>query len=87
MIRPWDLNLAAINLPITTQQQRIGDAISSYGIGEEDKRFDAHRWASARATIVQAEQSVYEKISELTSGTKDTMKSVHNSTSTIRQKV
>jgi hypothetical protein len=70
MIRLWDLNTAAI----TTQQQRIEEAILSYGTAEKDQFFDARRWA----TVVLAEQSAYEKIFELTSGTKDTMKTVHD---------
>ncbi len=64
--RLWDLNTAAI----TTQQERIEEAITSYRMAEKDQFFDACRWA----TVVQAEQSAYEKSFELTSGTKDTMK-------------
>ncbi len=74
MIRLWDLNTAAI----TTQQhwQRIEEAISSYGIAENDQFFDARRWA----TVVQAERSAYEKSFGLTSGTKkNTMKTVYDS--------
>ena len=70
MIRLWDLNTAAI----ITQQQRIEEAILYYGTAEKDQFFDARRWA----TVVLAEQSAYEKIFELTSGTKDTMKTVHD---------
>ncbi len=70
MIRLWDLNTAAI----TTQQQRIEEAISSYGMAEKDQFFEVRRWA----TVVQAKQSAYEKIFELTSGTKDTMKTVYD---------
>ncbi len=33
MIRLWDLNTAAI----TTQQQRIEEAITSYGMAEKDQ--------------------------------------------------
>ena len=39
MIRLWDLNTAAI----TTQQQRIEEAILSYGTAEKDQLFDARR--------------------------------------------
>ena len=41
---------------------------------EKDQFFDARRWA----TVVLAERSAYEKIFELTSGTKDTMKTVYD---------
>jgi hypothetical protein len=72
MIRQWDLNTAAK----TTQQQRIEEAILSYGTAEKDQFFDARRWA----TVVQAERSAYEKSFGLTSGTKkNTMKTVYDS--------
>jgi len=70
MIRLWDLNSAAV----ATQLQRIEEAILQWGIGDKDRHFDARRWA----IVVQAERSAYEKIYELMSGTKDTMKSVHD---------
>ncbi len=70
MIRLWDLNTAAI----TTQQQWIEEAITSYWIAEKDQFFDARRWA----TVVQAALSAYKKIFELTSGTKDTMKTAND---------
>ncbi len=70
MIRLWDLNSAAV----ATQHQRVKEAISLWGIGDKNQHFDARRWA----TVVQAEWSAYEKIYELMSGTKDTMKSVHD---------
>jgi hypothetical protein len=54
MIRLWDFNTAAI----TTQQQRIEETITSYGIADQDQFFDARRWA----TVVQAERSAYVKI-------------------------
>ncbi len=79
VIRLWDLNSAAI----TTQQQRIEVVISSFGIGEEDQHFNARRWA----TVVQPELTAYEKIYELTSGTKDTMKSVHDTSILLLQVV
>ncbi len=70
MIRLWDLNTAAI----TTKQQRIEEAILSYGTAEKDQFFDARRWA----TVVLAERSAYEKIFELKTVIKDTMKTVHD---------
>ncbi len=74
MIKLWDLNTAAI----TTQQQRIEEAILSYGTAEKDQFFDALADARRWATVVLAERSAYEKIFELTSGTKDTVKTVHD---------
>ncbi len=38
VIRLWDLNSAAIN----TQQQRIEEAMSYFGMGEKDQHSDAH---------------------------------------------
>ncbi len=53
--------------------KKLMPAISSYEKGDKDKKIDAHRYA----TFAQAEWSAYEKIYELTSGPKDTMKAQH----------
>jgi hypothetical protein len=56
-----------------TQLQRIETAIGYWGNGAKDQHFDPHQYA----TVVLAEFSAYEKVHELTSGPKDTKKSVH----------
>jgi hypothetical protein len=79
LYKHYELNpLASI-----TQYQRVEDVISSYGYGGKDQIFDALRFA----TILLQERSAYEKIFELTSGKKDTIKSVHETSIRLLQQV
>ena len=67
--KKWALN----SIARVTQPQRIVLWEEYRPMGKDkDRYFDAHRWANE----VQAERSAYEKIYELTSGPKDTKKSV-----------
>ena len=66
-----------------TQYQRVEDVISSYGNGGKDQIFDVFKFS----TILQQERSAYEKIFELTSGPKDTIKSVNETSLRLIQQV
>ena len=66
-----------------TQYQRLEDIISSYGVGGKDQIFDVINFS----TIVQQERSAYDKIFELTSGPKATIKSVHETSLRLLQQV
>ena len=66
-----------------TQYQRVEPVISSYGNGGKHQIFDVLKFA----TILQQERSAYEKIFELTSGSKDTIKSVHETSVRLLQQV
>ena len=62
-----ELNLQSHSIP-ACRGSHIG-----FGKGGKDRHFDIPYYV----TVMQAEQSAYEKIYELTSGPKDTIKSVH----------
>ncbi len=65
------------------QYQRVEAVISSYWNGVKDQIFGVLKFA----TILQQERRANKKIFELTSGSKDTIKSVHETSVRLLQQV